>query len=128
MEFGDLRASALREVREETGLDPHKIANFILRRTLYHHRPGGPLTGLLYFTGELPGRLRLTSSEGKLHWLAPETFHQLDIIESTAAVLPLLQQDLQRDPSGEEEVRIGLAHYRSDGILEAVCWEDAKHR
>jgi len=52
-EFGDLKASALRELYEEAGFDPADLENFSLRRTLFLARPNGIFIWLLYFTGKL---------------------------------------------------------------------------
>ena len=52
-EYDRLRFSALREVREESGVPPEDIANFVLRRTLLVSRPRQPIRVVLYFTGLL---------------------------------------------------------------------------
>src|SRR5512142_615414 len=56
-EYEDVRAAALRELDEESGIQIGEIENFTLRRVLLHNRPGGPLTLLFYFTGCLVERV-----------------------------------------------------------------------
>jgi hypothetical protein len=93
---------------------------------LLHDRLGGPLTGLLYVTARLARSgpaPALTSDEGALHWIDPERFSDLDIIETTAAALPLLVADTARDPDGWERMRMGLASFRGDDLV-APQWRD----
>ena len=118
----DLRASVLRELEEETAFTGKDIKNLSLRRALYHNRAGEPLTGLLYFTAELKAYALPECSEGTLHWKEPESFSELDIIETTAQTLPYLVEDMQRDPRGQERVRIGVTHYQADGTLTSITW------
>ena len=121
-ELGELRASALRELAEETGLRESDVSQFALRRVLLHNRPTAPLTLLVYFTGLLAEAVTPTSPEGTLHWVSRAEFGKLDIIDSAAAVLPLLIDDLARDPLGLERACVGAAHYNPDGVLERVVW------
>lgn len=121
-EFADLRAAALREVREETGIAAAEIADFTLRRVLLQARPGESLTVLLYFTGTRVDPILPPSSEGTLNWVAAGELDRLDIIENTRLVIPLLIEDVRRDPAGNEPVRVGAAHFRQDGELTRIVW------
>ena len=121
-ELDDVHASALREFHEETGLNADQITDLSLRRVLLHNRPGAPLTLLLYFTGALSEPLVLNSDEGTLRWLSEDEIAQLDVIENTAEVLPLLIDDLTAEPNGAARPLVGAAHYRDDGVLERIVW------
>ena len=121
-ELSDLRAAMLRELSEEAGLAEDDIDALTLRRVLLHNRAGEPLTGLLYYTAELRAFTHPECTEGTLHWVKPEQFTDLDIIETTARTLPHLLEDRQRDPSGLEPIRIGVAHYQANGVLTEVSW------
>lgn len=121
-EFAGLQAAALREVREETGIAAAEIADFSLRRALLQASPGESLTVLLYFTGSLTAPVLPLSPEGTLGWVTAEELDRLDIIENTRLVIPLLIEDVRRDPSGNEAVRVGAAHFRPDGRLARIVW------
>lgn len=121
-EFADLQTAALREVREETGIPAAKISDFTLRRALLQARPGKSLTVLLYFTGSLGVPVQPSSSEGTLEWVTTGDLERLDIIENTRLVIPLLIEDMRRDPAGKEPVRIGAAHFMPDGELAQIAW------
>lgn len=120
-ELGDLKGSVLRELFEETGLKAEDQTHLTLRRLLIHNRPGEPLTNLFYFTAALSTYALPTCTEGTLEWTRPDEFAALDIIETTAQVLPRLVEDVSREPEGARTVRLGAAHYGPDG-LERVVW------
>lgn len=121
-EFTGLHSTALRELREETGIEPGAVRNLVLRRALLQIRPEHPLTTLLYFTGDLPSLLTPQCPEGTLHWLTRTEIAGVDVIENTALVIPLLIADLQRDPDGMEPPVTGAAEFNSDGSLCRVTW------
>lgn len=120
-ELVDLRRSVLRELFEETGLGESDLEHLTLRRMLTHNRPGEPLTVLFYYTAELKRYALPDCTEGTLHWTLPEAFAELDIIETTAQVLPKLAEDVNKPP--EQSVRLGVAHYKN-GELARVVWGD----
>ena len=64
-EMGDLTASALRELHEESGIGARDVTDFALRRVVFHARPGAPLTTLLYFTGTLTTACCRTARKGR---------------------------------------------------------------
>ncbi len=108
-EFDDLRGSALRELHEEASIAEVDVTHFVLRRALLHARAGGPLTLLLYYTAEWPSEIAPPCTEGTLHWVTREQFDGLNIIDTTRPVLPLLADDLRRDPEGRAPVALGVA-------------------
>ena len=122
-----LQSAALRELHEETGMRTQDVRNLALRRVVLHARPGGPLTLLLCFTGELaeeqvsapflPG-----SPEGHLKWIHPSKLEQLNLVDNARIVLPLLLEDARRDPTGREPVRLGALRYSRRGTIESVVW------
>lgn len=122
-ELSDLRRSVLRELFEETGLGEDDLTHLTLRRMLTHNRPGEPLTVLFYFTAELKTYALPSCTEGTLHWTLPQDFAALDIIETTAQVLPNLVEDVAREPSKTDTVRLGVAHYET-AELTRVVWGD----
>lgn len=120
-ELGDLSGSVLRELFEETGIGERDLEHLTLRRLLTHNRPGEPLTNLFYFTAGLKTYILPDCPEGTLHWVRPEDFGALDIIETTAQVLPRLVEDVAQEPAAASSVRLGAAHYGAGG-LERVVW------
>ncbi len=120
-ELGNLRGSVLRELTEETGLTERDVKHLTLRRMLTHNRPGEPLTVLFYFTAELKHYALPNCTEGTLHWTLAKDFAALDIIETTAHVLPKLVEDVEKPKS--RAVSLGVAHYEA-GELARVAWGD----
>ncbi len=121
-EYDALASAALRELAEETGITAAQISPLALRRALMHARPGGPLTVLLYYTARLDEPLLPPCTEGTLAWVGADELSGLDVIETTRPVLPLLIEDMARDPAGREAPRLGAAGYDAGGILrQVVC-------
>ncbi len=124
-EFDDLRGSALRELHEEAGIAEADVAQFVLRRALLHARADGPLTLLLYYTAEWPSDSAPPCSEGTLRWVTREQFDELDIIDTTRPVLPLLADDLRRDPDGRAPVALGAAIHHAGGGADVIWSTEA---
>lgn len=121
-EYGDLRASALRELHEETGLSLEDVRDFTLRRVLLTNRPGRPLGVLLYFTGTLDQPVLPGCPEGTLAWKRADEFAALDIVDNTRPVLDCLIEDMDGDPYGFQPLRTGLAIFTSQGQFQRVVW------
>jgi 8-oxo-dGTP diphosphatase len=121
-EFGDLKASALRELYEEAGFAPADLENFSLRRTLFLARPDGIFIWLLYFTGMLSVQTMPACPEGRLAWKEAHEFAGLDIIPTSRPVLSLLVEDLARDPQGLEGVHAGIGVYDTAENYDHILW------
>jgi 8-oxo-dGTP diphosphatase len=121
-EFRDLEKAALRELVEETGITSQDVTQFSLRRVLLHARPQSPLTLLLYYTGTLQERILPMCTEGTLAWVRADELAQLAVIGSTRPVLPLLIADYERDPNGNEAIRLGIANFQPDGEVASLAW------
>ena len=122
-EFGDLKASALRELHEEAGFEPADLGNFTLRRSLFLARPDGIFIWLLYFTGNLTMQTTPDCPEGILAWKEAPEFAGLDIIPTSRPVLSLLVEDLARDPQGLEGVHAGIGVYDSTENYHHILWD-----
>ena len=124
-EYGDIYASALRELGEETGFSLADVENFKMRRAILTNRPGFPMGVLFYFTGVLKRFSLPECPEGTLAWVSPAQFDALDIIETSRLALLCLVQDMERDPSGAELACTGLSVFAPDGQFQRVVWGDA---
>lgn len=121
-EYKDLYASALRELREESGLSLADLRDFTLRRVLLTNRAGRPFGILFYFTGTLTLAVLPDCPEGELSWRQADEFASLDIIDNTRPVLDCLVKDMNRDPSGIQPPRTGLGIFTPDGQFQSVVW------
>jgi len=84
----DVRAAALREVREETGLDvPHLDLRAIV------HISGSPgATGVINFVfrGDAPTKQVVHSAEGDLVWLPVRQLPWAELVDDLRLLLPLV--------------------------------------
>jgi len=124
-EYDKLRASALREIQEEAGIEQSELSNFCLRRVLFVSRPKQPYRIVLYYTGVLHQFILPDCPEGTLSWKSQEEFDYLDVIETTRPVLDFLIHDMDVDPQGIRVPIIGLAVFNEQGIFERDVWARA---
>ena len=100
----DIYTAALREVREETGLDVEdlRLAGLI---NIDGDQPTGIL--LFVFTAQSRSGEPIPSEEGALEWIARDQFAQIDLVEDLPAILPrALDLSLNAPPF--------FAHYHYD--------------
>ncbi len=83
----DPYASALREIREETGL----VLTQVTLRGISHIDAGSDVGIMLFvFTGEAPSREVVPCSEGSLHWVPLGAISDLPVVEDLPIFLPRL--------------------------------------
>lgn len=86
----DVYAAALREVREEAGLEPVHLA----LRGVVNIDTGsdelGPRPGIMMFifTGDVPTRTVVPSSEGELHWLPLNSLADYPLVDDLYELIP----------------------------------------
>ena len=123
-EFSALAASALRELKEEAGIEAESVSGFTLRRVVLVARPGDALVLLLYFTGRIQMQILPGCPEGTLAWIDPDQAMGLEIVETSRPVLPRVMQDALRDPAGIEAIQTGVAAFDSTGRFKDVVWTE----
>ncbi len=82
-----VHAAALREIREEAGLE---VRDLRLRGVIAVDAGPAVGIGLFVFTAEAQRRAVAASAEGTLHWVRPEHLAQLDAVEDLPTLLPYL--------------------------------------
>ncbi|HEU4963750.1 MAG TPA: NUDIX domain-containing protein [Bacilli bacterium] len=85
-EHNALRAAALREVREETGITEDRITNFRLKYVILRQKDGAFWQTYVYF-GETEQREVAQTEEGVFTWLPHDGWQDKDVIPTTRASL-----------------------------------------
>jgi 8-oxo-dGTP diphosphatase len=80
-----VHAAALREIREEAGLE---VSRLRLRGVITVDAGPTAGIGLFVFTAEAQGRAVTASAKGALHWVRPEQLPELEVVEDLATLLP----------------------------------------
>lgn len=107
----DVLAGALREVREETGLEPRALA----LRGIIHvtpPEPSGPGVILFAFLGDAPSRTFEPSAEGALAWYPADALPKPHALEDLPLLLPRLRAAHKRDA-----IVYGCYAADTDGVL-----------
>lgn len=107
-----VRAAALREVREETGLTLPDLA----LRGLFHAQGGGTAIMLFLFVGNAPHRMVTASDEGALVWVPLARLSDYPLVEGLE---PLLTRLLNADT-----ILFGTLSYDRQGRLIELRFED----
>jgi 8-oxo-dGTP diphosphatase len=90
----DVRSSAVRELREETGLE----ADLWLCGTVIVDA-GDTGVGLYVFTGEVTGGTLAASAEGTLQWIAFEDLSKVPLVEDVKVMLSRVHRMRRGDPA-----------------------------
>jgi 8-oxo-dGTP diphosphatase len=82
----DIYSSAIREVKEEAGLDVHDV----LLRCVVHADAGDPAVGILFFvfTAVADGKHVQPSDEGTLEWVPIDALPAERLVEDLPVLLP----------------------------------------
>lgn len=97
-----IMAAALREVREEAGIAPEQIEDFVLRALInVEGVPQGVL--LCIFTGRARTRIVTSSPEGTPEWIPIATLDRIDLVDERRLLPRLLH-----------ETNLLFGHQRSD--------------
>ncbi|HEY63148.1 MAG TPA: NUDIX domain-containing protein [Caldilineae bacterium] len=82
----DVYSAAIREIREETGLEVEGVQ----LRAIINIDAGDPLTGIMLFvfTARAPHRAVRPSSEGTLEWVPRARLQEYDLVDDLKELLP----------------------------------------
>ena len=80
-----VHVAALREIREEAGVE---VTHLRLRGVITVDTGEAAGIGLFVFTAEAANRAVVPSDEGTLHWVKPDQFSKLDLVEDLPLLLP----------------------------------------
>jgi 8-oxo-dGTP diphosphatase len=107
----DVLAAALREVREEAGLEPRDLA---LRGVIHITAPYPSEAGIVLFVflGSVPVRALTRSAEGEPAWYPADVLPEPDVLEDLPLLLPRLL-------AARERLAIVYGRYEADpaGVL-----------
>jgi len=113
----DVLAAALREVREEAGLEPRDLA---LRGIIHVAPPHASEPGIMVFVflGSTPARSFIPSAEGDLAWYPAHALPEPDVLQDLPSLLPRLLK-------AREQGVLVYGHYETDatGVLRCAFRE-----
>jgi 8-oxo-dGTP diphosphatase len=92
----DIRTAALREVKEETGLDVGDVR----LRGVVHVDIDDPTLGVLFFvfTATAPGKQVVPTREGSLEWFSAQSLPFAEMVEDLPVILPVVLAMSPADP------------------------------
>ena len=84
----DIHTSAIREIREETGLDVHELT----LRGIVNIPVADQTAGIVVFvfTAVAPSRQVTSSDEGTLEWIPRGSLDEVDLVEDLPTLLPIV--------------------------------------
>jgi 8-oxo-dGTP diphosphatase len=92
----DIRAAALREVKEETGLD----VGALRLRGVVHVDVDDPTRGVIFFvfTASAPSKQVVSTGDGSLEWIAVRNLPFAEMVEDLPVILPVVLAMSPADP------------------------------
>jgi 8-oxo-dGTP diphosphatase len=92
----DIRAAALREVKEETGLDVDDVR----LRGVIHVDVDDPIRGVLFFvfTATAPSKQVVPTHDGSLEWISAHNLPLAEMVEDLPVILPMVLAMGPADP------------------------------